>query len=101
MSKYLITSIKTCPECKGRKMVCHPLWAAYWVAHGDGGRLKDYDDLFDWFQEKFQREPPDEEIPCHVCNGTGEIRKETTLREALTEIELTAAIVAAENKILA
>ena len=56
MSKYLITSIKTCPECKGLKMVYHPLWAAYWKAQ-DGGRLKDYDDLAAWFQEEFANHP--------------------------------------------
>jgi hypothetical protein len=98
MNKFMITAIKTCPNCKGEKMVYHPMWVAYWEEHGDGGRLKDHDYDLDWFQETYQCEPPDEEIPCSHCLGMGEIREETSLREALTEIELTAAIITAENR---
>jgi RecJ-like exonuclease len=100
MNKFMITAIKTCPQCEGKGEVQHHLWKNYWEENGADSDFNRYDmdNIHRWFLVNHDMDPPDEMIPCHECSGTGENRTETTLREALTEIELTAAIIAAENR---
>jgi uncharacterized paraquat-inducible protein A len=94
----MITAIKTCPECEGEKTYTHPRWVRYWEEHDrEDRKAQSYENMEAWFLQNYGIEPHDEEIGCPTCNATGEIREETTLREALTEIELTAAIIAAET----
>ena len=83
MSHYLVKKVRSCPECGGSGVVTHPAWHEYWEHHRF---LLSSKALDAWFAERGYPYPPDEEIPCGTCNGTGVIVEEVDLKQALIDL---------------
>jgi hypothetical protein len=85
---FYVTEEVKCPECAGRGVVTHPAWELYYEENGEHGILDEEGHLdvsldVAWFQTQGYDYPPDEEVPCWVCEGEGTIRREVDLAAAL------------------
>lgn len=85
MRRYFVESEETCPVCDGCGMVQHPTWAHYWQEH-HGQSLPTAEADARWFREQGYDYPPDEEVPCSECGGTGIVRERVTLSAALAAL---------------
>ena len=88
--EFRVIAIEDCQPCNGVGIVLHPLWARYWKSHPQG--LPTHDDDLAWFRDNghissYTKIPP-EEIPCADCEGTGAIRREVPLLEALQQLDI-------------
>ena len=85
---FYVTEETACPACGGHVVVTHPAWELYYREHGTLGILNGEgqpDMALDvaWFQKQGYDYPPDEEVPCWECEGSGLIRREVDLAAAL------------------
>jgi len=82
VKRYLVVEESVCPECEGDGVVLDPCWREY-LELGDPHR--DPDGFAR--EECGLEEMPPEEIECPTCGGTGVIRREVPLEEALAALE--------------
>ena len=85
---FYVTEEAKCPECQGSGWLTHPAWKLYYEKNGEHGILDEEGHLdvsldVAWFQTQGYDYPPDEEVPCWVCEGEGTIRREVDLAAAL------------------
>ena len=78
---FYVTEEAKCPECQGSGWLTHPAWKLYYEKNGEHGILDEEGHLdvsldVAWFQTQGYDYPPDEEVPCWVCEGEGTIRRE-------------------------
>lgn len=85
MVTYYVEAEQPCPDCQGTGVVQHPAWAAYWQEH-HGQSLPTAEADARWFREQGYDYPPDEEVPCSECGGTGIVRERVTLSAALAAL---------------
>lgn len=84
--RFYVTMEADCSECKGQGATIHPRWEQLYEELDPYDSLNSFDAVVDWFRQQGFEDPPDEEIPCYECDGSGTIRREVELREALAEI---------------
>jgi hypothetical protein len=85
-TKYVVTKVETCSVCEGDGWVQHPAWDAFFEDAGDdpvGPQA-----TMQWFRDHGHavwcaNDLPPEEIECVKCGGTGEVREDVALEEAL------------------
>lgn len=80
-AEYYVIARKRCPECNGDGYVEHPDWRALVKYEAETGRI--VDDLDAWFRERGYDYPPDQEVVCDECGGTGWIETRARLEEAI------------------
>ncbi len=85
MVTYYVEAEQPCPDCQGTGVVQHPAWAAYWQEHPLEVYPTSREDE-QWFREQGYDYPPDEEVPCSECGGTGIVRERVTLSAALAAL---------------
>ena len=83
-AEYYVVARKRCPECNGDGYVEHPDWRALVKYEAETGRI--VDDLDAWFRERGYDYPPDQEVICDECNGSGWIETRVRLEDALAAI---------------
>lgn len=87
-ARYPIDKYIECPTCKGSGMVQHPAWKEYF---DEVGSLND-EAIFNYFKDHWDRnikswnDLPPEEILCPDCEGIGELKITTDLRDVLKEM---------------
>ena len=85
MPNFLVVEENKCPRCQGHGVVLHPRWEAYWKKFPKGLPTPEADCC--WFQQQGYSKPPAEEEKCCGCNGSGVIRTEVSLSDALDRLE--------------
>jgi len=85
MNKYRITKISPCPKCNGDCWIQNPAWEQYYEEFGPQGAPTEKEQVT-WFLDHWYTDLPDEEVPCWVCEGEGQIVTEVSLRQALEDI---------------
>ena len=80
--KYLVIREETCPECRGDGWVEHPAWQRL----GERWKEMSRHDLRMYFSGEGYGDIPPEEVECSRCRGSGIVRQEVTLQQALREI---------------
>jgi hypothetical protein len=65
-------------------VVTHPDWADFFRLPDNASWTQSEVDVF--FNDRGYDMPPDEEIPCSECGGTGRIESEAPLLEALAAV---------------
>ena len=83
--KYTVRRVRTCPECKGSGWLVKGIWEAFYAEHPNSSKMTPAQ-INAWFREHGYESPPDEEVMCYVCGGTGEIAEEVPLQDALHEL---------------
>lgn len=84
MSEYYVIKKSDCETCKGYGMVTHPKWIEFMDEFKD--RPQDEDEIEEWFHKEGFDYPPDEEIECAECEGTGESTTQVELSIALSNL---------------
>jgi hypothetical protein len=86
MNKYFVKAEVVCPKCKGTRWLRHPAWKALdFLCDADPHDLP-YRELEKFFAGEGYAYPPDEQLPCHECDGAGIIVKEVRLEDALKDL---------------
>lgn len=93
-TQFIVKQVQVCKKCKGKQLVQHPAWDAYWEEHkGQPSHSHEYD--LKWFEDhgwinapgyRLDSENdgfPHEEIACRECHGEGYIETEVDLFTAL------------------
>jgi hypothetical protein len=86
MNNYFVKAEVVCPKCKGTRWLRHPAWKALdFLCDADPHDLP-YRELEKFFAGEGYAYPPDEQLPCHECDGAGIIVKEVRLEDALKDL---------------
>jgi len=67
---------QTCPSCRGARLFQRPAWAQFWREwRARNGTLTELEDgsVEQWFSNQGYDPLPPEEVPCEICEGTGEV----------------------------
>jgi len=67
----------------GNRIVTHPSWLAFWETNQNPTD----ENIYKWFRDEDYAYPPNEEIPCMECGGTGVISCLVDISEVLQFIE--------------
>lgn len=83
---YYVTRERPCPECQGVGLVTHPRWQALYDLKGERLTGVTPENIEMYFRAEGFDYPPDEEIPCHECDGTGIVRDTVPLAHAMADL---------------
>ncbi len=85
--KYLVVVEEPCPRCGGTGVITNPMFEDLWDRYESARRTGAAEgiSLEEWAEANGYT-IPDEEIECLECEGSGKIRREVLLLEALKEL---------------
>jgi len=83
-AEYFAIATIPCRDCLGEGYVEHPAWRALFNEEVERGKI--IEDVDAWFRERGFEYPPDQEIICSECGGTGKIETRVPLAKALEEL---------------
>jgi hypothetical protein len=98
-TQYLVKKIETCPVCEGERHLWNPHWQRINRENAEWGDENDADPsqmIQDW-QRRVREQWPNVDIPppeveeCHECEGEGKTETWIPLREAMSELAVSAA----------
>ena len=94
-TRYLLSIIKTCPECQGSGVITHPGWDVFNSEHPHG--WSDYAELERWFSEQGYPTVPDEGQTCPTCEGEGAVEETMDIGPWMADVEKRLAKLEAED----
>ena len=88
--QYFVTAVSTCDQCNGAGYVQNAQWQRFFEKYGDAYRKAGIDEsalmLCGHFGVSSVRHLPTEEETCPECDGTGIVKRQVSLAEALQAV---------------
>lgn len=83
---YYVIKVYECETCSGSGMVYNQIWDSFWNEWQSDDR-PNQDDINRWFKNMGYPYPPDEDILCDRCDGSGYIREEVDIEEVINPLK--------------
>lgn len=83
--KLYVIAISKCYNCGGSGWVTHPEWVKLFDEEAKLGH--EIEDVTSWFKERGYLTPPNIDLLCDTCDGTGNVETRIPLEVALNLVK--------------